>query len=210
MCRSDVDAEVGDQPGEARHLALRQFHDQAREGGRVDDRVLQWAFQAAADQPGVECVVTVLHEHRAMGKAQESTPGILEHGRADKHGAIDVVPPFRVRVDGRPAVDERVEERERALQRETLRAQLEHEERRVAGRLDVEGDELRLVERRQRTHFGRVDRDLLPGHERGGSARFQIERLMPLVGTHRAMTSARRAHAISSMDTARSRSTAIT
>jgi hypothetical protein len=205
MRRRDVDAQVGDQPGEARHLALRQVHDQARERGRVDDRVLERALQAAADEPCVECVVAVLHEHGAVGEAEESAARILEHGRADEHRAVDVVAPFRVGVDGRAAVDQGVEEREGALQREALGAQLEHKKRRVAGRLDVEGDELRVIERRQRTHLGRIDRDLLPGHERRGSARLQEK---GPVG-HLAITSARRAHAISSFVTARSRSTAI-
>jgi hypothetical protein len=205
----DVDAEVGDQPGQARHLALRQLHDQAGQRRRVDDRMLERALQAPTHQPGVERIVTVLHEHGAMSEAQERATRVLEHGRADEHRTVDVVPASRVRVDRRAAVDEGVEERERSLQREALGAKLEHQERSVAGRLHVEGDELRVVERCQRTDLGRVDRDLLPRHERRGAPRLQEKWLVPRVVAQRAITSARRAQAISSLVTARRRSTAI-
>ena len=63
------------------------------------------------------------------------------------------------------------------LEREALGAELEDQERRVAGGLHVEGDELRVVERRQRADLGSVDRDLLPRHGRGGAARLEVERL---------------------------------
>jgi hypothetical protein len=201
----DVDAEVGDQPGQARHLALGQLHDEARKRGRVDDWMFERALQAAADQPGVERVVAVLYEHGAVGEAQEGSARVLEHGRADEHRAVDVVAPPRIRVDRGAAVDQGVEERKRPLEGEAFRSKLEHEKRSVAGRLDVEGDELCVVERRQRPDLGCVDRDLLPRHERGRSPRLQEKGLT----AQRAITSARRAHAISSFVTARSRSTAI-
>src|SRR5205823_13718847 len=100
---------------------------------------------------------------------------------------------------------EGVEKRERPLEGEALGAQLEDQERSVAGRLHVQGDELRVVQRRQGPHLGRVDRDLLPRHERCGSARLQEKWL----AAQRASTSALRAQVISSFVTARSSSTAI-
>jgi hypothetical protein len=203
--RRDVDAEIGDQPGQPGHLALRQLHDQARERRRVDDGVLERTLQATADQPRVEGVVAVLDQHRAVGEAEERAAGVLEHRRTDEHRAVDVVAPARVGVDGRPAVDQRVEERESPLEGEAFGAQLEHQERGVAGRLDVEGDELCFIERREGTDLGSVDRDLLPRHEGGGTTRFEEQGPV----AQRACTSARRAHAISSFVTARSRSTAI-
>jgi hypothetical protein len=60
VSRRDVEPEVGDEPLQSRHLAFRDLHDQAREGGGVDDRVLERALEPAADEPGVEGVVAVL------------------------------------------------------------------------------------------------------------------------------------------------------
>src|SRR5581483_11198166 len=94
--------------------------------------------------------------------------------------------------------------RQRFLEREPLGAKLEDQERRVAGRLDVEGDELSFFERRQRTDLGRVDRDLLPGHGLDRAAGLQEE----LVVAQREVSSALRAHAISSRVTARRSRTA--
>src|SRR5581483_5192420 len=143
-------------------------------------------------------------ENRALREAQERAPRVLEDGRADEHRAVDVVPLLRVRVDRSAAVDEGVEERQRFLEREPLGAKLEDQERRVAGRLDVEGDELSFFERRQRTDLGRVDRDLLPGHGLDRAAGLQEE----LVVAQREVSSALRAHAISSRVTARRSRTA--
>jgi len=204
MRRLDVETELVDQALQARHLALRDLHHEAGERRRVDDRVLERALQAAAHEPRVERVVAVLHEHGALREAQKGSACVLEHRRADQHRTVDVVALLRVRVDGRPAVDERVEERQRPLEGEALRAELEDEERRVAGGLDVQRDELRLVEGRQRPDLGGVDGDLLPGHRFGRTSRLEIKRL----GAHLATESARRAHAISSVVTARSSSTA--
>jgi hypothetical protein len=203
--RLDVDAEVGDQPGQPGHLALRKLHDKAGQRGRVDDRVLERALEATTDQPRVECVVAVLHEHGAVGETQEGAARVLEHGRADEHRAVDVVALAGVGVDRGTAVDERVEKRERAIEREALSAQLEHQEWSVPGGLHVEGDELSVVERSERPDLGRVDRDLLPRHRRCRASGLQVERF----SAHRASTSARLAHRISSFVTARSRSTAI-
>jgi hypothetical protein len=101
----------------------------------------------------------------------------------------------RVRVDRRAAVDECVEEGERAFEREPLSADLEDQERGIAGRLDVERDELRVRQRSLLFHLGRVDRDLLPGDQLGRTSGLEIQGL----GRHqRARASARRAHAISS------------
>jgi hypothetical protein len=64
--REHVEGQLLDQPREPWRLALRQLEHQPGERGRVDDRVLQRALQAASHQPAVEGVVTVLHEHRAL------------------------------------------------------------------------------------------------------------------------------------------------
>jgi hypothetical protein len=203
----DVDAELGHESREARRLALRQVEDHPGQCRRVDDRVLERAFEPAADEPRVERVVAVLDQDRALGETQESAPGVFELGRADQHRAVDVVALARVGVDGRPAVDQRVEEGKRAVEAESLGADLEDEERRVAGRLDVEGDELGLVERRRHADFRRVDGDLLPRHGRRRPPRLEVEGPR---AQDRANGSARRAQRISSPVRARSSRTAAT
>jgi hypothetical protein len=200
--RSDVEAELLDQAGEAGRLTLRQVENEPSQGRGVDDRMLERALQAAADEPGVECIVAVLDEHRALGEAQESSARVPELGRTDEHRAVDVVSPPGIGIDRRAAVDQRVEERKRAVEGEALGAHLEDEERRVAGRLHVERDELRIVELRPMGDLGGVDCDLLPRHRLGRSSRFQKE--LTGRGTHLASASARRAQAISSPLSARS------
>jgi hypothetical protein len=207
--RRDVDGELLDQPRQPGRLPSGQVEDQPRQGRGVDDRVLERALEAAADEPGVESVVTVLDQHRALGEAEERASGVLELRRADEHRAVDVVTLASEGVDWRPAVDEGVEERERAVQAKPLGADLEHEERRVACGLDVQGDELGVVKRRRAADLGRIDGDLLVGDEGRGAARLQEQRLGAFSFlTHRASASARRAHAISSNVTARRSSTA--
>jgi len=200
----DVELQFGHEPLQSRHLTFRNLEHEARQRARVDDRMLQRALQAAAHEPGVERVVAVLHEHRGLREPEEGTAGVFEHRCSDEHRAIDVVAPLGVGVDRRPAVDERVEEREGLLEREALRAKLEDEERRVAGRLHVEGDELRLVKQRQRGDLRRVDGDLLPRHGLDRAPRLEEERF----GAHDAIDSARRAQSISWRVTPRIRSTA--
>jgi hypothetical protein len=203
--RRHVQAEHFDEVRESRRLALGQFEDQSRQGGRVDDRVLERALQAAADEPGVEGVVAVLDEDRALGEAEKGPPHVPELRRADEHRPVDVVAPARVRVDGGATVDECVEEGQRAVEREALRPELEDQKRRVACGLDVEGDELCLFQRRVDADLGGVDRDLFPGHGLRGAARLEVD---PPGRAHRASASARRAHAISSPVSARRSSTA--
>ena len=164
----------------------------------------QRVFQPAPDEPGVESVVAVLDQDRAMRESQERAARVLELRCAYQHRAIDVVASSRVGVDRGAAVDKRVEEGQRAIQAKTLGADLEHEERRVARGLDIESDKLRLDEQRSAADLRRVDGDLLPGHELGSAARFQVERL----GAHLAIARARLAHAISSPVKARRSSTA--
>ena len=162
--------------------------------------MLERALQATTHEPCVKRVVAVLHEHGTMSETQERSPRVFEDRRTDEHRTIDVMAPARVRVDGRAAIDERVEEGERLLEGEALGAQLEYQERRVASCLHVEGDELRLVQRRERADLRRVDSDLLPRHRCVGTARLEKE----LRVAHRARRSARRANAISSLSIARS------
>jgi hypothetical protein len=166
--------------------------------------VLERAFQSTADEPGVECVVAVLDQHRAVREAQEGAARVSKLGCPDEHGTVDVVTPMGVRVDRRLAVDQRVEERKRAVEAEALRADLEHQERSVSGGLHVESDELRRLQPGLGPHLGRVDRDLLPGHGLHGPAGLEEE----LLRAHRAAARARRAQSISSLVNARSSSTA--
>jgi hypothetical protein len=104
--------------------------------------MLEWTLKPATDQPGIERVVAVLNEHGALSEAQERPPRIPELRRADEHGAVDVMALARIGVDGRAAVDQRVEEGKRAVKTESLGAKLQDQEWRVARRLDVDGDEL--------------------------------------------------------------------
>jgi hypothetical protein len=110
MRRRDIEAEHLDEPGEAGGLALRELEHEPRQRGRVDDRVLERAFQPPPDQPCIERVMAVLDQHGASSEPQERAPRIAKLRRPDEHRPIDVMPAVRVRVDRRLAVDERVEE----------------------------------------------------------------------------------------------------
>ena len=204
MRRHDVEVQLLHQPRKARGLSLWQVQHQPGERGRVDDRVLQRTLQAAAHEPRVERVVAVLDEDRALGKTQEAAPRVFEFGGADEHRTVDVVALAGVRVDRRAAVDQGVKEREGPVESKALGPDLEDEEGSVAGRLDVEGYELRVLQQRLATDLRRIDRDLLPWHELTRAAWFEIKRTR----AHRASARARRAHAISSPLSARRSSTA--
>jgi hypothetical protein len=204
MSGRDVEREQLDQFREAWGLAFRKVQDQASQSRRVDDRVLERALQASTDEPRVERVVAVLNEHRAVRETKKRAAGVAKLWCSDQHRAIDVVPPVRVRVDRRLAVHQRVEEGERAIELEALRADLQDQEWRVARALDVEGDELRVIEARFRTEPRRVDGDLFPEHWLDRAARLEIHRLR----AHRASARARRAQPISSIVNPRSSSTA--
>src|SRR6266567_5125010 len=173
---SDVEAELFHEPGEARRLSLGQLEDEPCERGRVDDRMLERAFQPAPDQPGVERVMAVLDQHGAMREAEEGPPRIPELGRPDEHRPTDVMAAACIWIYRGAAVDQRVEERKRAAELEPLRPDLEDQERSVAGRLDVEGDELGVFERCVRAQLRRIDRDLLPGHRLRRAARLEHHR----------------------------------
>jgi hypothetical protein len=200
--RRHVESKLADEAGEAGRLTLRQVENQSSQRGGVDDRMLERAFQPSADEPGVERVVAVLDQHRALGEAEKAPTRVFEFGRADEHRAVDVVPLSGVRIDGRPAVDQRVEKRERAVEGEALGADLEDEERRIARGLDVKRDELGVVEPRPVGDLGRVDSDLFPRDRLDRSPWFQEEPARRRA--HLASASARRAHAISSPLNARS------
>jgi hypothetical protein len=125
MRRRNVQAELLDQPGQPGRLTRRQVEHETGQRGGVDDRVLQRAFETSADEPCVERVVAVLDKHRAVCEAQEGAPGVAEIGRADEHRPIDVMPLFGVRVDRRPAIDERVEEGKRPVEAKSLGTELQ-------------------------------------------------------------------------------------
>lgn len=207
MRRGDIEPKLLDQPGEAGRLTFGQVEDESSQRRGVDDRMLERTFQPSSDEPRVESVVAVLDEYSALGEAEKCPARVPELGRADEHRAVDVVSLPRIRIDGRAAVDQRVEERKCARQGEPLGAHLEDEERGVACGLDIQRDELRILELGAVGDFGRVDGDLFPRDRLGCSSRFQKQ--LPR-RAHRASASARRAHAISSPLKARSNRIAAT
>jgi hypothetical protein len=148
----DLDLQRLNQAGEARCLAAGQLEDQAPESRRVDHRVLERSGQAPAQDPGVEGIVAVLDQDRSTSEMEEGPSGVPELGRVDEHLAFDQVPSLGVGVDRGPGVDQGVEEAQGAGEAEPFSPDLEHQEGPVAGRLDVDGDELRLFERRVRAH----------------------------------------------------------
>jgi hypothetical protein len=190
--REHVEAELLHEAGQAGGLAFRQVQHEPGQRRRVDDRVLERALEAAADEPAVESVVAVLDEDGALCEPQESPARVAELGSAYQHRSVDVVPLFRVRVDRRAAVDQCVEERQRTRQLESLGPQLEHQEWGVAGRLDVDGDELCFVQRCLRPKLRRVDRNLFPGDRLGRASRLEED------GLHDVRLSAPRRNWISS------------
>ncbi|GAC1685766.1 MAG: hypothetical protein PVS2B1_05750 [Candidatus Dormibacteraceae bacterium] len=119
-----------------------------------------------------------------------------------------MVPPVRIRIDRRLTVHQRVEEGERALERETLCADLQDQEWRVARALDIQGDELRVLEARLQTEARRIDGQLFPEHGHYCTARFEVERLWAHLYSVLACARARRAQPISSMVNPRSNTTA--
>src|SRR6266851_4818079 len=137
---------------------------------------------------------------RPSSSTRRASPGVCPFGRSRTSRAIDLVAPARVWVDGSATVDQRVEERERAVEPEPLGPDLEHQERRIAGGLDVQGYELSVIKRCIRPELGHVDRDLRPRHRLDGATRLEQDGLL----RHLASASALRANAISSAVTARS------
>ena len=201
----DVEVELFDQSRQPGGLSLGKLEHEPGQGGRVDDGMLERALQAAADEPSVERIVAVLDQHRAARESQEGAARVTKFRCADEHRAVDVVAPVGIRVDRRPAVDKRVEERQRAVEAEPFRSDLQNQERSVSRGLDVEGHELSRIQLRLRPHLGRADGDLLPPHRLHGSARLEEE----LIGAHRATARARRAQSISSLVNPRRSSTAL-
>jgi hypothetical protein len=137
--------------------------------------VLERTFEAPTDQPRVKRVVAVLDENGTLGKAQEGAAGVAELGCADEHRPVDVMAPVGVGVDRGLAVHERVKERQGAVEPEALGPDLQDEERRVAGGLDVQRHELRLVQPGLWLDLWRVDSDLLPRHRLYRPARLEID-----------------------------------
>jgi hypothetical protein len=176
--RGDVQAKLLHQLREPGRLPLRELQDEPRERGRVDDRMLERVLEAAPHQPGVEGVVAVLDQNGAARKAKECPAHVSELGRADQHRAIDLVTPPCIRVDWSAAVDQRVEERQRGVEPESLGSDLENEEGRGAGGFDVQGHELHVFERGVRPERRRIDRDIGPQHWLYGAARLEQDRLL--------------------------------
>ena len=146
----DLDLERLDQAGQPRRLAAGQLEHQAAESRRIHDRVLERPGEAPAQDPGVEGVVAVLDQDRSPCEMEEGAPGVPELRCVDEHLALDQVPALCVGVDRCPGVDQGVEEPERSAEPEPLSADLEDQERPVAGGLDVDRDELGLLQRRAR------------------------------------------------------------
>ena len=171
----DLDLQRLHQPGQPRRLAARQLEDQAAEGRRVHDRVLERPGQAPTEDPGVEGVVAVLDQHRPPGEVEEGPPGVAELGRVDQHLALDQVPPAGVGIDRRPGVDQGVEQPQRTAQPEPLGADLEDQEGPIAGGLDVHRHELGVFKRRVGADRGEVVATVprLPGDQLGCAAGFE-------------------------------------
>jgi hypothetical protein len=157
--------------------------------------VLERALESATDEPCVEGIVAVLDQHRAVSETQEGPARVAKLRCADEHRAVDVMAAVGVGVDRRLAIDQGVEEGKRAVEPEPLGADLEDQERRVPGGLDVEGHELRIVKLRLGPDLWCVDSDLVPGHRLHGPARLEEKRLV----AHLESASARRAQSISSL-----------
>jgi hypothetical protein len=132
MRRRHVQFQHLDEAGQTGRLTLGQVEHEPREGGGVDDRMLEGTLQASAHQPGVECVMAVLDQHRTLGKAQKGTAGVAKLGRANQHRPVDVMAAVGVWIDRSLSVHQRVEERQWPVEPETLGPDLQHEERRVA------------------------------------------------------------------------------
>jgi hypothetical protein len=138
--------------------------------------VLERGLEASPDEPGVEGIVAVLDQHCALSKTQEGPPRVPELRRANEHGTVDMVAPACVRIDRRAAVDQRVEKGQGTCEREPLGADLEHQERGVAGRLDIKGNELRALKLSLGTELGSIDSDRLPWHELDRAPRLEQDR----------------------------------
>ncbi|GAC1656129.1 MAG: hypothetical protein NVS9B1_10740 [Candidatus Dormibacteraceae bacterium] len=154
-----LDLQHLNQPGQAGGLAGGQLQQETPELGGVDHRVLERSGQAPTQDPGVEGIVAVLDQDRPPGEVEEPAASVAELRGAGQHLAPDEVAPLGVRIDRGPGVDEGVEETERARQPKALGADLEHQKRPVSGGLDVHGDELGHLERRQRAQRGKVGLD---------------------------------------------------
>ncbi|HEX6349271.1 MAG TPA: hypothetical protein VF160_07760 [Candidatus Dormibacteraeota bacterium] len=172
MGGADVQLQGLHDPSQPRGLAAGEVEHEAGQRRGVDDRVLEWLLEPAADQVGVEGVVAVLDQHRAPREAQERGAGVTEPGGADQHRAVDLVPLLRVAVDGRARLDQGVEEGERAVQPEALGPDLDDQEGPVAGGLHVEGDKLGFLERRIRCDRGALGQQL---REEGAFAGARLE-----------------------------------
>jgi hypothetical protein len=204
MRRRHVQLQHLDEPCQAGRLTFWQVEHEPGESGGVDDRMLERALEAAAHQPGVKRVMAVLDQHRALSKAEKGTPCVAKLGRANQHRPVDVMAAVGVWIDRSLAVHQRVEERQWPVEPETFRSNLQNQERRVACRLDVKRNELRVVQPRLGFDVRRVDGDLIPRHGLRRSPRFEVDGL----GSHRACASARRAQPISSIVNPRSKRTA--
>ena len=203
VSRGHVEAQLLDEASQPWSLAFGQVEHQPCECRCVDDRMLERALEPSTHEPAVESVVAVLDQHGALRKSKKGPACVTKLRRSDQHRPVDVMTLLGVRVDRGTAVHQRVEKCERAGQLESLRAQLQHQERGVACRLHIDGDELRIVEDCLRPELGRVDCDLLPGNRLRSAAGLEKDRL------HEGRRSnADRMNWISSRDIALRRSTA--
>ena len=111
MGRRDIESKLFHQPGQPRRLSFGQVHHEPRKSRRVDDWMRQRAFEPPTDQPGVEGIVAVLDQDGALGETEEGPARVTKLRRAYQHRPVYVVSFLGVRVDGRAAIDQRVEER---------------------------------------------------------------------------------------------------
>jgi hypothetical protein len=83
--RRHVETELLHQARQPRRLTFGKVEHEPGQRRRVDDRMLEWTFEAATNEPGVERIMAVLDENRAVSESQERPARIPELGCADEH-----------------------------------------------------------------------------------------------------------------------------
>ena len=85
MRGSHVKTELLHQPRQPRRLTFGEVEHKPCQRRGVDDRMLEWAFEATTNEPGVERIVAVFDENSALGEAEECPSCVPELGCADEH-----------------------------------------------------------------------------------------------------------------------------
>ena len=126
---------------------ILEIEELGGEPGGVDVVGVEARSDGPTDQPGVEGVSTVLHEHRAFGEALKPFDDQRYGWCAVEGRGVDAVNTASVRVDPIVAVHERLEAHQVVAHRERDRAELHEVMRRLPGGLAIEGDEVKRLDR---------------------------------------------------------------